>query len=145
MTDARARWEAKAGQTHPTHKRCTRCKRRKVASGFHKSKFSVDGLVSRCKLCLRELHTVQEYRPKRRLAKYGLTAEAYQQLEAAAAGACQICTTPFGRTPVIDHCHATNKVRGLLCSRCNVGLGNFKDDPERLQRALAYLQANGVG
>jgi len=39
----------------------------------------------------------------------------------------------------VDHCHITNKIRGLLCDSCNVGLGKFRDDPELLNRAKRYL------
>lgn len=39
----------------------------------------------------------------------------------------------------IDHCHSTGKIRGLLCGKCNVGIGMFRDSPENLMRAAAYL------
>jgi hypothetical protein len=40
----------------------------------------------------------------------------------------------------IDHCHATGKVRGILCGHCNKGLGHFKDDPELMTKAIKYLK-----
>ncbi len=48
------------------------------------------------------------------------------------------------RCLAIDHCHTTGKVRGLLCSRCNTGLGLFKDNPEYLQNAITYLYNSSV-
>lgn len=53
-------------------------------------------------------------------------------------GRCAICS----RTEdlVLDHCHETRRVRGVLCSECNRGLGFFRDDPRRLVRAIRYLQ-----
>lgn len=52
---------------------------------------------------------------------------------------CLICKDVFTK-PCIDHCHATNEVRGLLCSTCNTGLGMFKDNIENLKNAIAYLE-----
>ena len=54
---------------------------------------------------------------------------------------CKICNTKFSKvTPNIDHCHTTNKVRGILCSFCNTGLGLFKDNTENLTNAITYLK-----
>lgn len=65
---------------------------------------------------------------------------------AAQDGKCLICrrTNPDSAKPLaVDHCHATNRVRGLLCHKCNTGLGSFDDNPELLVGAIAYLQAAG--
>lgn len=43
---------------------------------------------------------------------------------------------------VIDHCHKTSKIRGILCTLCNIGLGSFKEDRTALNNAALYLQEN---
>jgi hypothetical protein len=72
--------------------------------------------------------------------KYGLTeAQVIARLEAQGCR-CLICHTSLTfMTLRIDHCHATGRVRGLLCDPCNIGLGNFKDDTARLRKAADYL------
>jgi hypothetical protein len=65
---------------------------------------------------------------------------------------CKICNTEVeiaeGRgkfknnTAVVDHCHTTNKIRGILCSKCNTGLGDFRDQKELLFKAFTYLMNN---
>jgi hypothetical protein len=78
---------------------------------------------------------------RRRKAIYGLNAEDYDQMLSRQNGACAICKLTFQETPCVDHCHATHVVRGLLCTKCNIGLGNFNDDPSLLRAAAAYLEA----
>lgn len=74
---------------------------------------------------------------------YGITRADYDRMAKAQNGRCAICgdKEPGGKFTLwlVDHCHTTKRVRGLLCHRCNMGLGYFKDDPERLRAALAYL------
>lgn len=54
---------------------------------------------------------------------------------------CGVCQIEFGdsRDYKVDHCHETGKVRGLLCLKCNLGLGMFRDSSQLLQRAARYL------
>ena len=79
---------------------------------------------------------------------YGITPEDYDTMLKEQNHKCKICSVDFlydkhNTKPFIDHCHTTNKVRGLLCLNCNAGLGYFKDNTETLTKALNYLQENG--
>ena len=75
--------------------------------------------------------------------RYGMTVEAYDALALAQGGACAICFEPPapGRKLCVDHDHVTGAVRGLLCDKCNVGLGAFGDDPVLLTRAAEFIRA----
>jgi hypothetical protein len=98
----------------------------------------------------RERHraVAQEYRQTRpdvgRAAtlkyRYGLTPEQFAQMVEAQGGACAICRTPTDPLSV-DHCHATGRVRGLLCGNCNRMIGLGADDPEIMISAAAYLRS----
>lgn len=59
-------------------------------------------------------------------------------------GKCAICKIDM-TSLCIDHCHKTNKIRGLLCNPCNLGLGNFKDNPKYLKKAIKYLCTGDSG
>lgn len=77
----------------------------------------------------------------KRAAMYRIpVAELHQLLVSAELSGCRICGDRSGPL-VIDHCHAANVVRGLLCATCNAGLGMFRDDPSQLRAAAAYLEA----
>lgn len=75
------------------------------------------------------------------LTKYGIGLDEYNRLLEKQNGLCAICQKSIGRLAV-DHCHATNRIRGLLCRKCDVGLGFFGDDVTNLQNAIRYLQDN---
>jgi hypothetical protein len=76
-------------------------------------------------------------RRRRRLAKYGLTPAQYSDLLVSQDGLCAVCYEQPATD--VDHDHATGAVRGLLCGKCNTGLGQFDDDPERLRYAIEYV------
>lgn len=138
---------------------CTVCHIEKDFDLFYNRKASEDGKAYRCKDCdneavtkFRKKHAVR-YRNNARTAqlkyKYGLTNEGFRLLYEAQGGTCKICnrllakinpSKPTNETAVVDHCHKTNIVRGLLCTKCNRGLGHFKDDIGLLEKATEYLR-----
>jgi hypothetical protein len=93
-----------------------------------------------------EAHPTEWERSRRKSylkRKYGITVEEADALLAAQEGRCAICGKSEGDSRGfrmhIDHCHTTGAVRGVLCNLCNAGLGNFRDDPELMRKAIAYL------
>lgn len=71
---------------------------------------------------------------------YGLSEQDYMKLINDQKNICAICgMKDEGKVLCVDHDHKTGKVRGLLYGNCNVGLGNFKDDPKILEAASSYL------
>jgi hypothetical protein len=75
--------------------------------------------------------------------KRGATREQYEAMYAEQAGCCDICGEAHDVLHV-DHDHRTGAVRGLLCSRCNLALGHFRDDPARLRSAARYLRGTAT-
>jgi Autographiviridae endonuclease VII len=80
--------------------------------------------------------------------RYGVTVGTIDALREQQGNRCAICRVHADEVPhvsfrhnplVIDHDHAAGEVRGLLCSTCNIGLGQFKDSVDLLQKAIAYL------
>ena len=90
----------------------------------------------------RAIHA-EQYRSASRIKLYGVTPEQYNALLAEQMDCCAICRDPLtgGHQTHIDHDHGADvvRVRGLLCTRCNVGLGQFKDSRDRLAAAIDYL------
>jgi hypothetical protein len=80
--------------------------------------------------------------------RFGLTTEEYNILLERQNGTCAICRavevdrSKFGKSKnlCVDHCHATGRIRGLLCRKCNGALGGMQDSPELLRRAIHYLE-----
>jgi hypothetical protein len=79
-------------------------------------------------------------RGTRLLREYGLTPDEFAKLAKVQNRRCAICRRK--QPLLVDHCHKTGKVRGLLCKRCNTGLGQMKDSIKLLKRALGYLNGN---
>lgn len=76
-------------------------------------------------------------------AKYGLSPEQYDAIFAAQGGRCAVCGRPPKKNRLsVDHDHRTGRVRGLLCFRCNYGIGWFQDDLERLRKVSTYLESS---
>jgi hypothetical protein len=73
---------------------------------------------------------------------YGITLEQFNAMALSRGGRCWICNEIPGDTLHVDHDHATGAVRGLLCTKCNKGIGLLKDSPETLRKAAEYLEAH---
>lgn len=85
---------------------------------------------------------VDFYSLKSRLSiKYNISVVDYNDLLNSQGHACKLCggKNAKSRSLAVDHCHKTGKVRGLLCTWCNVGIGMFKDNPDLMRSAIEYL------
>ena len=146
---------------------CKKCSVEKSDDEFYKEKRVKDGLSARCKECCKsDARAVfkanpEPYRERARavpaeaqrwakiLRKYGLTKEGYYAILDKQGGTCATCpatTSGHNMTDLllIDHCHETNTVRGLLCQDCNLLLGCIKDEPKRLVAAHFYLKKHAA-
>ena len=123
---------------------CKGCGLEKEASLFPKDHRSKNGLNTRCKTCENSRRKRQgKSRGSHQLwTKLGMTQELYDTMLNEQQGVCAICGTLPNpdRALCVDHCHTTNKVRGLLCDKCNRILGQWKDDPATFSKAISYLQ-----
>lgn len=124
---------------------CVRCEVPKPRDAFHKNRRLASGLQSWCKECnkqfKRDARARREKPEDRRAAnlkqRYGISLADYENMLARQDGKCAICTQPPNR-PVVDHCHSTGRVRGILCLKCNAMLPAIEDGAY-LAGALRYL------
>lgn len=135
-------------------KMCNTCKVEKIESDFYSAGKYIN---HHCKQCNNDKS--KEWYAKNKdvkLAsslkwhykdKYGLTMEQRQKLFDEQEGKCAICSCDIhldgsrnATQAVIDHCHSSGKIRGMLCNLCNQGLGHFKDNIEAIERAIKYLE-----
>lgn len=106
---------------------------------------------SRCEEC-HEIYMkeVRKHRERKYgLAKYKITEADYDGMLREQNYVCAICKQPEKikdhntkklKLLAVDHCHDTNKVRGLLCTNCNIGIGNLKHDPILIRAAALYCE-----
>lgn len=110
--------------------KCEVCEEFKTEAEFvarHQGKFRI------CKECKTHVN---------RLTRYHVVPDDYQALLDKQQNRCAICECeldPEKNRTVVDHCHSTKEVRGILCRECNSGLGHFKDSNGRLAQAAKYL------
>jgi hypothetical protein len=78
------------------------------------------------------------------IKEFGIHADQYEVMLKEQNYVCAIChkSDICNRDLAVDHCHSTKKVRGLLCTNCNMALGKFQDDLQNLLNAVEYLKRN---
>lgn len=153
----------KAGPLDPnaTEKECPRCELTRPLADFRVRRGGTP--AGWCKPCEKEYgrdYAQTEHGRARHIAarqtwndksheyflqyRYGIGAADYARMLAEQGGRCAICRTdePGGQNGkwCVDHCHDSLKVRGLLCTHCNMAIGQMRDDPARLRAAADYLE-----
>lgn len=136
-----------------TVKACRKCGKEKQLSEFYRKKGSVDGREHSCKTCRRAQMSAADKarycsaarRESHLVRTYAITPAVYEHLLLMQGGHCAMCSaTVSGRRGdnylIVDHCHQTDQIRGLLCHHCNIVLGAARDNIETLENAINYLQ-----
>lgn len=134
---------------------CKACDSFKLKTEFHKDSSSKRGHAYYCKVCANSRsrkwtanngHT-QQYRESKWDSyykfKYKISLEERTNLIKSQDYKCVICDAPINITGChthTDHCHTTGKLRGILCTNCNRGLGSFHDNIDHLKKAIMYLE-----
>lgn len=122
-------WRARraAGLRH-----CFRCRAWHPIEMFSIDKSRAQGRTASCKACTSLASTA---------SRYGMSIAKLRDLLVRSEGRCQLCRREADKL-VVDHNHDTGRVRGILCSSCNVGMGLFGDDPAAMRAAADYLERN---
>ena len=128
-------------------KRCPRCRATKSFSDFPRNRSARDGLGNYCKPCHNEVvkaNRIKNHGSRENYLlslRYGIDSSIAEEVLLQQEGRCPVCGA---ETPKhVDHCHDSGEVRGILCFNCNGALGRFEDDPERMGRAIEYLERHG--
>lgn len=129
---------------------CTRCRRRKPTDEFGSNGWCRPCQAAAALKRLRESNAEQRERRRQQARKYDterLYGIPFDELQARLAnqdGKCAICCDEIDllakRSGCVDHCHTSLVVRGILCVKCNAGLGQFRDNEMFLARAIEYLK-----
>jgi hypothetical protein len=124
---------------------------------YYKTTDRKAGHKSICKTCIKADPLTEEKKKYMRnysvgynlKTKYNLSREQYNELLIKQNHKCAICFIDEKQAPkeklVVDHCHATNKVRELLCHNCNVSIGLLKESITTLSQAISYLDKHKQG
>lgn len=139
-------------------KKCRVCGEVKPDEDYNIKRSSKDGRRTDCRECQKAYHKdryaknperhkeiIRKNQRTHTAKKHGMTKYDLESLYEKQGHSCAICgitEESYGKYLAIDHCHATGKVRGLLCTNCNTGLGNLRDNPTYLLRAIKYLEEN---
>jgi len=132
-------------------KACTTCLQERPVTDFHWHYRDKGIRRHACKVCRSNVEKERQRQPKfvksraaYQLKKnYGLTQEEYDKKLVYQSYGCKICgKTSEIKKLAVDHCHATGKIRDLLCGPCNIGLGLFQDNPELLIKAADYVKGH---
>lgn len=130
---------------------CPCCREQKHKDDFYKMGIRPNGQCKKCNndrtrkiwLSLPEKVRYEKGRA-RTLRMYGLTLESFDEIRKSQNNSCAICGSSIAdrmsKNLCIDHDHQTGEVRGLLCRRCNSGIGQFDDDLEKVKSAVRYLE-----
>ena len=128
------------------YKICSSCKKLKEDNEFENCYIvgRKELKISICKNCGNKSKSKKDRAIKSYLKiRFKITIEQYNELFANQNGCCAICGTHQSNLKhrlCVDHDHKTEKLRSLLCTNCNVGLGNFKDNIQFLKFAIIYLE-----
>ena len=125
---------------------CNVCKIEKNISEFYSGRYKCKNCVNAAARKIRVDNPERYARYKKRHneylkeRRYGITQEDFNKMLVDQNNSCAICKKEIGWEAAVDHCHTTNKIRGLLCRKCNLGLGAFKDNIETIRKAIAYVK-----
>lgn len=86
--------------------------------------------------------TSKRHKRSELMKAFGINADQYEAMLQEQNYVCAIChkSDICKRDLAVDHCHVTRRIRGLLCTNCNMALGKFQDDLHNLRKAVEYME-----